>query len=460
MQEQVKAKAINTSNPFYDRFMRRLMKGPCEHNWGYSVGNFLPELRKGAGTIGPDGKPFIPTWTNKRFHEVRDTAGYQLLETEWAEQREWMYPIPSWSSSYGWSRSAASSAALTGGRRPSQAESLEWSEFTERLNRRLIPLANVEQPATAAMARLSAEDAAAAAPKKCGKYEVGVDASNGAINFLLDSESKQQWSGPENLLGALSYMTFTNTNFAHYATEYAGGDFGKQGMETANVTGGSETPWLPKAVGHWRANWWQNNGRLGESGCSFVSQLALPAATVQLYGAPKTLFLNVSVPGTAGAMADVTLTWREKTATRIPEATWMSFHPKTSTTKSSSAVNWTFDVLGHPIDPLDVPKGGTRFKHAVWDGATLHDSGAKKEKSLRLRTLDSAILAPGDTAHLLKFCHGTISPGPANDTERCGDDVDPVRGGVHANVHNNLWGTAFPQWYDDDASFRFQLLQE
>ena len=155
-----------------------------------------------------------------------------------------------------------------------------------------------------------------------------------------------------------------------------------------------------------------------------------------------------------------TLTWREKTATRIPEATWMSFHPKTSTTKSSSAVNWTFDVLGHPIDPLDVPKGGTRFKHAVWDGATLHDSGAKKEKSLRLRTLDSAILAPGDTAHLLKFCHGTISPGPANDTERCGDDVDPVRGGVHANVHNNLWGTAFPQWYDDDASFRFQLLQE
>ena len=37
------------------------------------------------------------------------------------------------------------------------------------------------------------------------------------------------------------------------------------------------------------------------------------------------------------------------------------------------------------------------------------------------------------------------------------DQPDAVGGGMHFNLHNNLWGTAFPQWYADDASFRFAL---
>jgi hypothetical protein len=36
---------VDAEGGLYDRYMRRLMKGPCEHNWGYSVGNYLPELR-------------------------------------------------------------------------------------------------------------------------------------------------------------------------------------------------------------------------------------------------------------------------------------------------------------------------------------------------------------------------------------------------------------------------------
>ena len=41
-------------------------------------------------------------------------------------------------------------------------------------------------------------------------------------------------------------------------------------------------------------------------------------------------------------------------------------------------------LTGYPLDPLDVAHGGTRFKHAVGSGATLHDgaTGATGEHFL------------------------------------------------------------------------------
>ena len=84
----VAAGRVDTDGILYDRYMRRLMKGPCEHNWGYSVGDFLPELRYPDATH----KDFT-TWPNRAFHAVRNSARYQKLEIEWAEQREWMHPV-------------------------------------------------------------------------------------------------------------------------------------------------------------------------------------------------------------------------------------------------------------------------------------------------------------------------------------------------------------------------------
>ena len=38
-----------------------------------------------------------------------------------------------------------------------------------------------------------------------------------------------------------------------------------------------------------------------------------------------------------------------------------------------------------------------------------------------------------------------------------GNRQPDLRDGLHFNLHNNLWGTDFPQWYEDDALFRFSL---
>jgi len=37
------------------------------------------------------------------------------------------------------------------------------------------------------------------------------------------------------------------------------------------------------------------------------------------------------------------------------------------------------------------------------------------------------------------------------------NETPDMQGGIHINLHNNLWGTNYPAWYDDDALFRFRL---
>lgn len=373
------------------------------------------------------------------------------LEAEWAEQREWMHPLPAWSALYGWSRSKHSSATLTGASPPSAEASTEWNAFVHKLEDRLAPLMAVPLPRTNSMQLLPADShkAGASAQKQCGGYVVSINTTNGAIATMREVATGRVLASPQRNLASFSYMTFSSSDFALYGQEYVeGGDFGKTGMESANVSGGA---WYPTAAEVWFADGSDVfSANDVHSSCVFVTRLTLPPVTVSKYGAPKVVTLNVTVPGGNGAAADIQLTWHDKTVTRIAEAMWLSFNPPVV---QHSNASWMLDVLGHAVDPLDVAHGGTRFKHSVWDGATLRDG---ELKPLLVRFIDSAILAPGDIHHLLRFCRGTLSPGGI--TDACADAIDPVRGGVHANLFNNLWGTAFPQWYDDNGLARFQIM--
>ena len=35
-----------------------------------------------------------------------------------------------------------------------------------------------------------------------------------------------------------------------------------------------------------------------------------------------------------------------------------------------------------------------------------------------------------------------------------------MRGGVHFCLLNNLWGTNFPMWFEEDCRFRFKISLE
>jgi len=97
--------------------------------------------------------------------------------------------------------------------------------------------------------------------------------------------------------------------------------------------------------------------------------------------------------------------------------------------------------MGAHLDPLDVIARGTRFKHFVQEGgATLRADAS----TFQVKMLDTGLVSPGDSSKLLRYA---------------GKDEQPdLSQGVSANLYNNLWGTAFPQWYDGDGAARFQLI--
>ena len=75
--------------------------------------------------------------------------------------------------------------------------------------------------------------------------------------------------------------------------------------------------------------------------------------------------------------------------------------------------------------------------HGRPTGPTRHHDATGR---LAIETLDAPLVAPGEPS-LLNF-----------------NNRQPVlKRGMHFNLYNNVWGTNFPMWYDDDARFRFIL---
>merc|ERR1712032_1653792 len=96
-------------------------------------------------------------------------------------------------------------------------------------------------------------------------------------------------------------------------------------------------------------------------------QLAMAeAASYIVYGAPRNVSIEYVVPGRDGALVDIRLVWTHKPATRLAEAMWLSFVPT-----AIPGDTWTMDIMGHPVSPFEVVKGGTKHIHVVQDGVTL-----------------------------------------------------------------------------------------
>lgn len=162
----------------------------------------------------------------------------------------------------------------------------------------------------------------------------------------------------------------------------------------------------------------------------FLFLLDMPEESWQEYGAPRQLSLEVRFDRREPQVR-FTLQWFGKPACRLPEASWFSFLPRVSQPRA-----WRMDKLGQWISPYEVIRDGNRHLHALNSGVRWSGSRA----ALRIETLDAPLLATGRPS-LLDFNNRQPN----------------LRQGLHFNLHNNLWGTNFPMWYEDDARFRFIL---
>jgi hypothetical protein len=261
---------------------------------------------------------------------------------------------------------------------------------------------------------------------ECHNLRAALDPITGALHELVDLTSGRAWAGAENPLALVRCEVFGQSDYDRYWSQYirngddpqvrpwAVEDNSKPGMPTR-----SGQRWKPEV----RAVY-------ADGPAHRLLLLAFPPELSDEFGAPRRLWLEYRC---VGRTLEITLRWFDKPALRIAEALWLSFMPRVS-----RGARWQIDKLGSTIDPCQVISRGARALHAVESGAWVTDpyDGA----GLRLTTHDAPLIAPGRPS-LLDFPDALPDP----------------QGGMHVNLYNNVWGTNFPMWFEEDALFRFTL---
>jgi Domain of unknown function (DUF5054) len=256
-------------------------------------------------------------------------------------------------------------------------------------------------------------------------FDLAFDAGTAAIVKLRNRKTGREWASSQHPLASFRYETFTSADFGRFNAEYntakfAANDFGKPGLDRFPVESKTWQPSLQSCS-------WEENAQ----GQRVVVEMQMPVpekSLEQLVSWPGRLTLEVWLPKEKPAVY-LTLQCFEKRANRLPEAMWLSFSPD-----APEADGWMLEKVNQPVSPLDVIANGNRHLHAVTKDVRYSDANG----TFTLETLDAPLIAPGQR-YLLKF-----------------DNQQPdVREGIHVNLFNNLWGTAFPQWYEQDTRFRF-----
>lgn len=123
-----------------------------------------------------------------------------------------------------------------------------------------------------------------------------------------------------------------------------------------------------------------------------------------------------------------TISWFGKDASRLTEALYLHLFPANS--------RITLSKLDGKIDPYRVVSQAGRKLHAV-EYFTMQNG----EKTYQFVNRHSPVLSLG-RGKILEF-------------DNQYENVE--RNGISYVLHNNVWGTNFPLWYEDNASFTFEI---
>jgi hypothetical protein len=261
----------------------------------------------------------------------------------------------------------------------------------------------------------------------CPTFSIALDPATGAIAKLKDQQTGRDWASRETPLALFSYQSFSKADYDRFMDQYltqrpgwALSDFGKPGIEKINPRHRTILP-------HLTATWHKQNSRHD----FILAELEMvDAAGSAIPGCPRRLTLQYQI-SREEPVVDVTLQWFDKAATRLPEALWLSFIPSIA-----EDGKWLMDKMGQEVDPCDVVEDGGHKMHAVGRGVYCLDEQGK----MAIGTLDAPLAAPGER-NLLNF-----------------DNAKPVvADGMHFCLCNNVWGTNFVMWYQDDMRFRFRI---
>ncbi|MCA9902987.1 MAG: DUF5054 domain-containing protein [Anaerolineae bacterium] len=258
------------------------------------------------------------------------------------------------------------------------------------------------------------------------RWLIDIDPATGALAGLEDRRTGTVLADTDHPLGLLTYETFSAGDFDRYWHQYIrdrefGGvrvwahpDNTKPGLQVVD-----HQSWLPSLQAIYQ--------HADSDSLQLLVQASLPAASQEI-GAPALLYFEYTLTEDD---LEMTLRWFDKPACRLPEAYWLKFNPRLP-----DEGQWFVHKLGQAIDPCDVVSRGARTLHSFDTGVSYRSA----KLQLELDSLDAALVAPGRPS-LLDFHN----------------QLPDMAGGMHFNLYNNVWGTNFPMWFEDDALFRFRL---
>lgn len=265
-----------------------------------------------------------------------------------------------------------------------------------------------------------------------GSWEVAVDSRNGSLTTLKEIKSGTEWAGAGHGLGLLRYQVFGGDDYARFYHRQYGRDFHrtiawalsdltKPGMDRVQPRGRS-----------WEARLRNIKRRSAADADELRIELGWDAEAVEQYGAPAEITVHLRFLRNSPQIA-ISVALARKQACRIAEALWLGFHPSGVSTGTTRLVK-----MGQPIPPGDVVGQGARTLHACESVTCAKPTG----ETLRLDLLSAPLIAPGRRS-LLDF-HNEIP--------------NVERDGFQVNLFNNVWGTNFPMWHDEDVQLDFLLM--
>ncbi|CAF0801296.1 unnamed protein product [Rotaria sordida] len=371
----------------------RLLKNP-EHNWGLCTGCYLKQ------------ENYAFNYHNNEFLHVRNGSDFQLLEQGWQEARSYLYPLNS---------SDPLLIKLVN----------DTLKELEPLRPNLDQFIQIPLPLNRTKDYFLFETIL---------FSVGFNYTSGAIVFLQDNLGRN-FSNINNTLGSIQYKTYSNDDFNRFNLQFNPncgppcGDFAKPGLTNSE----SQTLY-PYVISMWKDN----------MNTTVLIELTFSNNTIENYGGSKTLWLNYTFPLDSSSTIFIQLEWFNKTATRLPESIWIEFNPILPII-SDTCNQWKIDVLGYDVDPSRIVDYGSRRLHAIGHGGVRFYDQISTTPLFTLYSFDAPLLSIGSSEYLLNFDNSIADCQGIN------------KNGLFINLHNNLWNTAFPIYYEQDAIFRFKI---
>lgn len=256
-------------------------------------------------------------------------------------------------------------------------------------------------------------------------YDFRINASNGSLSYLKDKQTGKKWADDEHPLFLYSYQTFSNADYERFLSQYlikrvqwALEDFGKPGLEKLNVI---SKMWNPTLVSAYY--------KKEKDATSVLLKMKVLDEKQQIAGgSPEEIYLHLDFPNNKKEI-QATLKWFGKRAYRLPEASWFSFIPVVEYGE------WSVDKMGHMVNFRDVQSHGNRKMHACINDVRLEISD---KREVTIKTSDAPLVMFGKSS-LLDF----------------NNKLPDVKDGARFCLHNNMWGTNFTMWFDDDMQYRF-----